>query len=287
MPRTVYSIKAEIRDHAITIPAPENTLHHGIPNACNVCHKDRGADWALAHMNAWYSPASRQKIIRRADAFSGARKGDRDAVPKLLAILAEPKEGALVRANAAGYLENFQSDPAVLRAILGALADPEAPVRAIAARVLHPEPAYRSEAGPALGALLSDRAATVRITAAVGLISMGLREPPGEYVEALARAEQLFRARAALNSDDAEQDLAAGRFYLLLADPASAVTALQTSLRLDPLIPAQYLLGGAYAEQGDLSAAKQILESIPVSDGQYEKAQRLLKAIAERQGGRR
>ena len=27
-------------------------------------------------MNEWYSPASRQKLIRRADAFAAARKND-------------------------------------------------------------------------------------------------------------------------------------------------------------------------------------------------------------------
>jgi len=285
MPRTVYSIKAEIRDHALTIPVPENTLHHAIPNACNVCHKDRDANWTVERMNAWYGSQSRQKLIRRADAFAGARNRDPEAVPKLLAILNEPAEGAMVRANAVGHLSNFAADPAVFRAILGALADPEPLVRAIAARVLNPAPAYRSEAAPALGALLRDPVATVRINAAVGLIGMGMRQPPSEYVEPLELAKQLFRARAALNADDAEQDLAAGRFYMLTADPASAVAAFQTSLKLDPQIPVQYLLGGAYAAQGNLALAKKVLEGIPASDGQYEKAQRLLQAIAAQAAG--
>ena len=280
MPRSVFSIKAEIRDHAMTIPVPENTLRHAIPNACNLCHKDRDANWAVARMNAWYSPRSRQKLIRRADAFAGARKGDPVAVPQLLAILDEPAEGALARANAAGHLGSFAGDPAVLRALEHALADPEPLVRAIAARTLNPGPAYRAEVAAALGALLKDPVTTVRVTAAVGLIGMGMREPPGEYVEPLERAKQLFRARAALNSDDADQDAAAGRFYMLTADPASAVAAFQTGLKLDPRIPLQYLLGGAYAEQGNLRAARQILEAIPSQDPQYEKAQRLLKAIA-------
>ena len=43
MPRTVLSIKAEIRDHSMSVPVPENTIRHGIPNACNQCHKDRDA----------------------------------------------------------------------------------------------------------------------------------------------------------------------------------------------------------------------------------------------------
>ena len=285
MPRTVYSIKAEIRDHAITIPVPENTLAHAIPNACNVCHKDRDANWTLERMNAWYGSGSRRKLIRRADAFTSARKGEADAVPKLLAILNEPQEGALVRANAVGYLGNFQSDPTATRALLQSMNDPEPLVRALAARVLNPGPAGRPEAVPALGALLRDPSPIVRISAAVGLIGMGFRQPPGEFVEPLEAAKQMFRARAALNADDAEQDLAAGRFYLLLADPASAVTALETSLKLDPEVPAQYLLGGAYAQQGNLTAAKRILEAIPMSDSQYDKAQRLLKAIAAQEVG--
>jgi predicted CXXCH cytochrome family protein len=285
MPRTVYSIKAEIRDHAMTIPVPENTLRHSIPNACNVCHKNRDASWAAERMNAWYGPRSRQKLIRRADAFAGARNRDADAVPKLLAILNEPSEGALVRANAVGHLGSFASDAAVLHAIVGALADSEPLVRAIAARILNPGPAYRSEVAGALGGLLSDPVATVRINAAAGLIGMGMRQPPREYVQPLELAKQLLRARAELNSDDAVQDMAAGRFYLLTADPASAVAAFETSLKLDPKIPVQYLLGGAYADQGNLTAAKRILEAIPTGDPQYEKAQRLLQAIAARAAG--
>jgi predicted CXXCH cytochrome family protein len=284
MPRTVFSIKAGIRDHAMTIPAPENTLRHGIPNACNLCHQDRDAHWAAARMDEWWGPRSRRKLIRRADAFTGARKGDRDAVPQLLAILGEPAEGALVRANAAGYLAGFADDPAVRRALIGALADREPLVRAIAARTLNPDQAHRPEAAAAMAALLHDGAATVRLSAAVGLIGMGMGPPAGEYGAPLARAIEMFRARAALNADDAGQDVAAGRFYLLTADPASAVAALQTSLQLDPEIPAQYLLGGAYAQQGNLTAAKQILEAIPGSDPQYQKAQRLLQAIAAQAG---
>ena len=285
MPRTVYSIKAEIRDHAITIPVPENTLRHAIPNACNVCHKDREANWALEKMNAWYGTASRQKLIRRADAFSDARRSDAGAVAKLQAILNEPAEGGLVRANAVGWLGNFTGDPAAMPAILQALTDREAPVRAIAARVLNLGQSYRSQTVPALGELLRDPVATVRITAAVGLIGMGVRQPPPGFVEPLELAKQLFRARAALNADDAEQEMAAGRFYMATADPASAVAAFQTSLKLDPEVPVKYLLGGAYAQMGNLTAAKEVLAAIPMTDPQYEKAQRLLQAIAAQAGG--
>jgi predicted CXXCH cytochrome family protein len=279
MPRTVISIKAQIRDHAMTIPVPENTLRHQIPNACNECHKDHDANWALEKMNAWWGSASRQKLIRRADAFAAARQGNPASVSKLLAILKEPAEGALVRANAVGYLGAFQADPSVYPALLQAFADPEPPVRALAARVLNPGADRRPEIAAELAKLLNDPSAVVRVSAAVTLIGMGVRELPAGYQAPMTNAQQLFRERAALNSDDAEQDAATGKFFLLIADPASAIRAFRVALNLDPQVPVQYLLGGAYYEQGNMAEAKRILEAIPATDPQYDRAQRLLRQI--------
>jgi predicted CXXCH cytochrome family protein len=115
MPRSVQSIKAEIRDHSMSIPTPENSLNHGIPNACNLCHKDRDARWSLEKMGPWYGTASRQKWIRRADAFAAAGKGDGASIPKLLAILREPREGPLPRANAVSHLHDLAGMRACFR----------------------------------------------------------------------------------------------------------------------------------------------------------------------------
>jgi predicted CXXCH cytochrome family protein len=279
MPRTVYSIKAEIRDHSMSIPVPENTLRHGIPNACNLCHKDRNAQWALARMNEWYTPHSRQKLIRRADAFAAARKNNPGSIADLLAILSEPAEGPLTRANAAGYLGRFASDPRVFPALNGELTDAEPLVRAIAAQRIAPAPAERPAAVAALARLLADPAATVRMSALVSLVGLGYHELPGEDGERMKSARMLYDARAALSSDEAGQQLAAGKFYFLSADPDRAIAAFRASLKLDPAIEAQYLLAGAYAEKSDLAEARKILEAIPASDPQYEKAQRLLRVI--------
>ena len=133
MPRTVQSIKAEIRDHSMSVPAPENTIRHGIPNACNLCHKDRDARWSLEKMKGWYGEASRQKWIRRADAFAAAAKGDAGAISKLIDILGRPGEGPLARANALSYLARFPGDARVFPAMRGALGDGQPLVRAVAA----------------------------------------------------------------------------------------------------------------------------------------------------------
>ena len=105
---------------------------------------------------------------------------------------------------------------------------------------------------------------------------------PGEDGERFEQAKQIFRARAQLNSDDAEQLLGAGKFYLLSGDPVEAVGALQASLKVDPQIPAQYYLAYAKAQQGHIDEARQILRAIGPADAQYAKAQRLLQALASR-----
>jgi predicted CXXCH cytochrome family protein len=280
MPRTVTSIKAQIRDHSMSIPVPENTIRHGIPNACNSCHQDHDAEWTLRQMKTWYGDGSGDKLIRRADAFSLARKSDPAAIPLLLAMLGNPKEGPFARANATGHLGRFSSDPIVLAALEKAIQDPEPLVRAIAALNLRPGPADRSSAVQPLTQALADPVAIVRIGAVVSLVALGVRDLPGEQGEQFKRAKAAFAMRAEHYSDDAGQQIAAGRFYLLSGDAAHAVDAFELSLRLDPQASVQYLLGYAYSQRGEISRAREILTAIPSGDPQYYAAQKLLDALA-------
>jgi predicted CXXCH cytochrome family protein len=282
MPRTVLSVKAEIRDHSVAIPAPENTVRHGIPNACNGCHKDRDAAWAVRQMNQWYGDRSRRRLIRRADAFAQARKGDAASIVALAAIAADSSENPLSRANAVGYLSRFSSDPLVFPALERALSDPHPLVRAVAARRMSAPAASRQGAVTALTRALGDSCAVVRLASAINLIGLEVKTLPGENGERLERAKELYRQRAQLNVDDASQQLSAGRFYLLLNEGARAAEALSLSMKLDATIRAQYLLAYAYAEDMKYDESRAILMKIPPTDPQYAKAQELLRAIAGR-----
>ena len=287
MPRTVQSVKAEIRDHSMSVPAPENTIRHSIPNACNLCHKDQDARWSLEKMNAWHGEASRpnsrqnsrQKWIRRADAFAAAGKGDAQAIPQLMAILGLPGEGPLARANALEHLARFSGDPRVFTAFQRSLADEQPLVRAVAALRMTPGPADKPAAVTALTKALDDPAATVRVGAAVTLVGLGVKDLPGTDGERFERAKKAYQARAEFNSDDAQQQMGAGRFYLLTGDPASALRALESSLRIDPEAPAQYLVAAALVQQGQVAKARQMLLTIPPGAADYAKAQRLLARL--------
>ncbi len=279
MPRTVTSIKAQIRDHSISIPVPENTIRHGIPNACNSCHQDRDAAWTLKQMDAWYGSRSREKLIRRANASSLARKNDPAAIPLLLEILNNRNEGPVARANAAGHLGRFSVDPTVFEALRHELQDPDPLIRAIAAINLRPGAADRAAAIEALAQGLKDPAAIVRIGTVATLVSLGIRDMPGQYSEDFKRAKAAFAARADHYSDDATQQVAAGKFYLLTGDASRAVRAFELVSRLDPDQNIEYLLGYAYAQSGDVSRARRILEQIPAFNTQYVAAQRLLRTL--------
>jgi predicted CXXCH cytochrome family protein len=279
MPRTVTSIKAQIRDHSISIPTPENTIRHNIPNGCNTCHQDRSAEWALQQMNDWYGTRSREKLIRRAEAFSRARRGDPASIPMLLAILANHAEGPIARANAEGHLSRFASDPTVISALEHGLDDSEPLVRAIAALSINPGPADREVAVPALARALSDPVVIVRVGALASLVRMGVRELPGRDGQRFNDAKKTYAARAEHYSDDGPQQLAAAKFYLLTEDNQKAIDSLELSLKLDPEAKAQYLLAYAYARLGQVSHARDILATIPPSDPQYSDARKLLNEL--------
>jgi tetratricopeptide (TPR) repeat protein len=283
MPRTVLSIKAEIRDHSMSIPAPENTVRHAIPNACNLCHKDRDAAWALARMNAWWPAAARQKWVRRADAFAAARAKDARAAPLLIAIVKNPAEGGLTRANALGWLAKYSAtDSAALETFVDALGDSDPVVRATAALRITVAQAQRGDAVPALARALGDPVATVRLGAAVSLVGMEIAQLPGEDGRRFEAAKALYQARAALSLDDPGVQLGAGRFWLLSGDPARAIGALETSLKLNRDTATAYLLAYAHAERAEYPAARDLLNEIAPADPAFGKAQELLKAIEGR-----
>jgi tetratricopeptide (TPR) repeat protein len=285
MPAAVTGLNAHMRDHSIAIPVPENTIAHGIPNACNLCHRDKDAAWASRQMTAWYGAGSRQRAVRRAGAFTQARQESAAAIPALLEILSDPSAGAWIRANAAGYLGSFPNDPAAYSALLHAFSDPDPLVRATAVSAIRPRAAQREALAPQLVSLLKDPLLAVRMNAGIGLVAMGVRPFPGEDGARFERAKELYAARARLDSDDANQQFAAGKFFFLSGDMDGAAAALRATLKLDPSLPAHFLLARSLAAKGEFTSAQAMLKAIPRDDPQYAAAQQLLAEVEAKIAG--
>jgi HEAT repeats/Tetratricopeptide repeat/Cytochrome c554 and c-prime len=281
MPRTVVSIKARIRDHTLSVPAPENTVRFGIPNACNGCHQDRGAAWAVEAMRAWGPPgAGRRRLRSRAETFASARVRDPAAEAALLSLVARSDEPPLVRANAAGYLRGFDG-PRVQAALVAALESEHPLVRAVAALTLADRP--RAAPAAALTRALADRRRIVRMGAAFALMNAGITRLPGVDGERLEAAKRDYVVRASLLADDAETQLNLGKFYFLDRSYDAAAVAFEQARGLKPdLAGGGYYLALARVGQGRLDEARMLLARLPDSDPFAEAGRKLQQKLEAR-----
>jgi HEAT repeat protein len=285
MPRNVVSIKAKIRDHGISLPAPENTERHGIPNACNNCHEDRTPAWAAATIDSWFpgSRTRRQKLLDRADTFSRAKAGnDPEVVGQLVALAANLSEPPLIRANAVGYLGSFPSDPRVQPALLRAFGSKEPLIRAIAMPQLGKlKPSRVESVTPFLVRALDDDVATVRMGAAFALMSLGVQTLEGEANVKFDAAKKLYAGRAATSPDHAPTQLALGKFHVLNRDLASAAAAFEASLKLDPRQEdALYYQAIVRLGEGRKDEARELLKQVDRESSFYAAAMALLQTLS-------
>jgi HEAT repeat protein len=267
----VRGVRDEFADHAIDVPVPENTLRHGIPNACNVCHADATpAAMAEALHARWPHAAARQaRRLRLADAF------DETTAPTsrepLRMVITDATEAPTLRGAAAQLLaQRFSADAA--SALLPLLTDPSIVLRAQAVEALGM--ANARDAGPALVPLLDDPALPVRHVTALVLASFGDRRG---YVALRALADDehtagLFQPHLLLGMEAMHRN-----------DLDAAVTSLERATALMPYhTGALVLLADAHARQGRATPARERLEQALSFDPNDTGARRRLAAMNAR-----
>jgi tetratricopeptide (TPR) repeat protein len=166
MPQTTYMQRHGRHDHGFTIPDPLLTKEHQVPNACNRCHTDKDADWALQAVDKWYGPKMQRPTRDRARAVANARRGEASATPALVKVLNEDKQ-PFWRAVAAAALAPWAAQEDVHAALVAALEHENPLVRENAARALMPIAQQREpQTVAALEKRLSDPSRAVRVRAA-------------------------------------------------------------------------------------------------------------------------
>jgi hypothetical protein len=279
MPQTVLSIKARIRDHSMSLPAPENTVRFAIPNACTECHTDKPASWAADKLATWWPGGRRAKLVARADAFTGGRAGRPEALDGLIAIAKDEQAGPLIQANAVGYLSNYSSAQA-LSALLAAAKSAQPVVRSAALSamgVVSGDPAIRRTT---LLAALDDPTRAVRMAALTGLINQGGGPPEGDDMLRFRRVSVEFAARARPHEDDAAIQRDLGVIQMLAGDLDPAGDALQIAMGLEADRPSvRFFLGMVRLGQRRLDESLTLLKQVPASDPYYHAAQAQLKKL--------
>lgn len=224
MPQTAYMQRHWRHDHGFTIPDPLLTRQHGIPNACNRCHKDKDADWALKYTDEWYGGKMERPSRRRTQIIAAAKQGDANARDGLLDLL-KTEENPYWRAVAAGFLRSWTGEPQVNAALLRGLADTNAMVRQECLRSLEPLLAADDIAArQAVQKLLEDDVRSVRVAAAWALRSS---------VDLKSRAGVELLHSMDINSDQPAGQMQKGAFALARNDPQQALAHYQKAVAWD------------------------------------------------------
>ena len=155
-------------------------------------------------MDRWYgSHDRRQAIVSMSDVLYRAGTGDTAVVADVARLASDRSHGALIRASAAEFAGQLISksqveskstvaqgfSPAIINALIGASADPEAMVRITAVRALGLVHDQRTT--PVIAAHLVDDSRLVRVSAAEALFDRGISRLDGA-VEKLHRAAALI-----------------------------------------------------------------------------------------------
>jgi tetratricopeptide (TPR) repeat protein len=281
-----------MRDHTISLPAPENTVAFGIPNACTECHVQRNAAWAVGVLKDWWPKMRRAKLIARAQTFAAAQARRPEALERLIAIAGDSGQGPLIQANALGYLR-YYADARATTALIAAAGAEHPAIRSAAVSSLKlspdavrvtqpgrsPQPATEGAARATLLHALDDPRRAVRLSALGSLIKVGGDlDPDGE--QRFLRVSREFAAMAHLYEDEANIQSALGVVELQTGQFDLAATALSNSLSLEPALSStKFLLALALLGQHRYEDARTLLKQVPRSDPMYRPAQERLQHI--------
>jgi tetratricopeptide (TPR) repeat protein len=225
MPVTVYMQRHPRRDHGLTIPDPLLTRQYGVPNACNRCHADKDADWALAQVDQWYGKLMDRPSRRRARELAEVRAGQTAAAEPLLAIL-DGETNSYWKAAIINVLQPWSAEPPVNAALRRHLTDASGLVREKAARALDTEGEPPDGAAAAdLRARLEDPLRSVRVAAAWALRA-GL-----DTHNRAARELELFLD---FNADQPGGQLQRGEFFSARGQPQAALPCYRKAAAWDP-----------------------------------------------------
>lgn len=262
MKTETYMVVDPRHDHSFRIPRPDRTLSLGTPNACNQCHTDRTAKWAVAEIRKRY-PEPKPGFQGFAEAFAAADQGESAATMALTQVAANLDESAIARASAIERLAYLPSESALLAAEAG-LEDPSPLVRRASISVYDQLPPLQRRA---VLPLLGDPSRIVRMQAARTLAPLADATFDATGLAAFRVAAAEYVAAERFNADRPEHRTNLGGFLAERGETIAAETEYQAALRLDPrFVPAWANLADLRRMQGREKEAEATLrEGLKVS----------------------
>ena len=294
MPQTVYMQRHWRHDHGFTSPDPALTKQFGIPNACNRCHQNKDADWAMRFCAEWYGAKMERATRKRAQLIARSQRGETGARADLVSWL-EKEDIPYWQAVAFGLLGQWSDRPETFEVLRQGLGNTNALVRTAAAGALEATVSDSPAAVEALRLRLEDPVRSVRIAAAAALRAI---------LDPASHAGQDFERYLENNADEPSGQMQLGVFYFSRNDlpasldhfrkavewdpyavpmrqelavvlstlnrPDEAARELEQACRLAPRdAESHYKLGLAYNELGNLARATRELETVVQLDPRH------------------
>ncbi|NBC49052.1 MAG: tetratricopeptide repeat protein [Gammaproteobacteria bacterium] len=236
MPQRDYMRIDARADHSLRIPRPDLSIKIGTPNACNTCHRDKTARWALDAVTEWYGTASSRRP-HYGEALAAGRDQAVEARSVLVALAQDAAMPGIARATAIERLQPLLQ-PEQIAGLPALLTDADALVRQAALGWLDVTDAqlrYR------LGMpLLEDPIRSVRLTAARVLAPLARYELPDSERLRLDAALDAYRDAQLVNAERPESHLNIGLAEMAQGKVAMARKAYRQALALDPTFAPAY-----------------------------------------------
>lgn len=257
MPETTYMGVDPRRDHSMRVPRPDLSVVMGTPNACNQCHSDRDANWALQALRE-QGVIFRDTANHPARHFARLASGDTRAAPALAQLATDPAQPAIWRATAMEALGDVGGREAT-QAMAALLYDDDSIIRASTVRSLQ----FLSlpQRFQVLTPLLEDPVLGVRMEVANALAGVPLDQVAQDDSR---RLEGLFREYVQVQRQNADMPAALlqlGLFYIHRGDAPSAEAMYREALHLNgQLLPAYLNLADLLRGQSRDEEARELLQ---------------------------
>ncbi|HET6363505.1 MAG TPA: tetratricopeptide repeat protein, partial [Nitrospirota bacterium] len=257
MPMTAFA-RMNRSDHSMLPPTPAATMAFKSPNACNICHNDKDADWADKYVRQWRTRDYQAPVLKRATLIDAARKRDWTKLADMLAYINDPKRDEVFAASLIRLISPTQ-DQKVLAALLVAAKDPSPLVRGAAVQALGLMPT--TESLQALVEATGDEYRLVRVRAAAGIAAFPQMAAPAAYQTQLKKANQEYLESITARPDQWTSHYNMGNYQLSRGETKNAVASYQAALKLDPqAIMAMVNTSIAYAQMGEYDKAERSLQ---------------------------
>lgn len=258
MPTTTYMQVDDRHDHSFRVPRPELSLQFGTPNACQNCHAEKDAQWAIDMLSVRKPDESR--LVRHwTDAFVRAQSRPFASRDPLLVLATDNFVPAIIRSTAISEMQ-LAGDLVGVATIGDAATSADPMIRWAVARALSSaEPHVIAQHGPGL---LRDPVRAVRIAAVEALSSVDLELLPIKIYPEFEAALDEYVAAQLVNAERAEAHVNIANLQRKLNRMEQSEQSYRTALRLNPyFVPAYVNLADLYRAQGREQAGEQILRN--------------------------